>query len=290
MMNDPNEDVVFLSGKIHVQFLESLNKIYNKFSPTTTIICFDRKSWRVEYTKSDKAITEKVYKAHRRQNLTPDEKERHDKFKESILEFEEIIRKHSSIICMSNEDLEADDIIGGVIDCFENEEIIIISSDKDYMQLLIRDNIRLIDPISGKDRRKELRDNYNNDPELFIFEKCIRGDRSDNVQSAYPGVRKTKIREAYVDFFKRTNLMHETWNLAGKQFVVGELFAENEQLMNLLLQPDHIRYKILNTVLNGLETQGKYNHFEFLKFLGSHGLKEISKSIERFIPMLSSKN
>ena len=28
------------------------------------------------------------------------------------------------------------------------------------------------------------------DPEWLLFEKCMRGDTSDNVFSAYPGVRK----------------------------------------------------------------------------------------------------
>ena len=32
------------------------------------------------------------------------------------------------------------------------------------------------------------------DPEWLLFEKCIRGDSSDNVFTAFPKVRKTKIK------------------------------------------------------------------------------------------------
>ncbi len=37
------------------------------------------------------------------------------------------------------------------------------------------------------------------DPEWLLFEKCMRGDSSDNVFSAFPKVRTTKLKDAFQD-------------------------------------------------------------------------------------------
>ena len=59
------------------------------------------------------------------------------------------------------------------------------------------------------------------DPEFALFEKCVRGDSSDNVFSAYPGARlkgtknKTGIMEAFEDRhtggYNYNNFMLQRW-------------------------------------------------------------------------------
>jgi hypothetical protein len=123
-----------------------------------------------------------------------------------------------------------------------------------------------------------------------MFAKCLRGDKGDFVQSAYPGIRRTRINKAFYDSYEKTNILNNTWEdgLLNKTFNVGELMKENNLLMNLREQPKDIRIKIFNTILEEMENTGKFNYFSFLKFLGDHQLNRISKQLENFIPLLDS--
>ncbi|MNR13426.1 DNA polymerase I [compost metagenome] len=187
---------------------------------------------------------------------------------------------------LARDGLEADDLMAGVAQLFhETHDIIIISADKDLMQLLRYPSVVLIDPATGKPRTLV---DHKMDADLFMFVKCIRGDAGDNVQSAFPRVRMTRIMEAYTDPYARANLMEETWtDETGRELKVKDLFAENELLMDLSKQPQEIRDSIEDGVLEGFENKGTFNHFHFLRFCGKFGLVNISNSLENFVKMLT---
>jgi len=277
------------SGLAHHTALLTLQKYFKQFKPRKKVVMvFDRASWRKEYT-ADAAVcvSGKLYKGNRRQNMTPSEKDRYQKFLNHVSEFENLMRTHTSIICLGEEGLEADDLIAGFAQVFNDEELVIVSSDKDFIQLLQYENIQLIDPMTGKDRRKDEK-NWNGDAKYFIFEKCLRGDDGDNVQSAYPRVRATKIKKAYEDSFEFLNLMNETWvNSDGKEFIVKDLYEENKILMDLSYQPECVKRKIYQTIENSMENTGKFSYFHFMRFLGQFELKKIAEQIDTFIPMIS---
>lgn len=269
----------------HSTFMH-LNKYFKQYKPDKIIMVFDRGNWRKEYTKSEKCYSKRVYKAHRKEVMVPKVKAIYPKFLSFVNDFEQLVREHTSMVCLAADGLEADDLIGGLTQVLPEagHELIIISGDKDFIQLLRNDQIRLIDPATGKERTCE-------DPDYFIFEKCIRGDRGDNVQSAYPGIRTTRIKEAYEDPFKLTNLMNEEWSLEeddGKQtFKVKKLFEENKHLMDLTAQPEDIRDKIFDTIAHEIVHPGKYSHFHFLRFLGKYQLNKLADQLEQFLPLLS---
>ena len=81
--------------------------------------------------------------------------------------------------------------------------------------------------------------------------------------------------------------MHETWSNAEREFVVRDLYEENQLLMDLRQQPDGVREIITDTIKREMEDPGKYSHFHFLKFLGKYELRKITESIDNFVPMLS---
>jgi len=256
-------------------------------------MAFDRSSWRKAYTLDELCISGKPYKGNRRQNMTPAEKEMLAKFVKHLNDFEDMMTKQTSVVCLAADGLEADDLVAGIVELYPDDEVIIVSADKDFVQLLRGENVKLIDPASGKDRRELLNEEYGGDVDYFMFEKCIRGDTGDNVQSAFPGVRKTRIKKAYNDSFERVNLMNETWSIGAKgtddlkEYIVKELYEENQLLMDLTEQPDPIKDRIRLTIKTAFENPGEYSHFHFLKFLGKYELKNISKSIDNFVRMLS---
>jgi hypothetical protein len=282
------EDDITIAGLATHSALLTLNKYYRQHKPHKIVMAFDRSSWRKEYTASPDCLSKKPYKGNRRQGMTPRQKVKYEQFCKHLSEFEVIMRDHTSIITLANDGLEADDLVAGFVQVTSLEpdnHVTIISADQDYIQLLGYPNVTLIDPASGKPRTLE---EWNNDPEYFLFEKCLRGDPGDNVQAALPRVRSTTIKKAYTDAFERANMMNETWKAPdGTEFVVKKLFAENQLLMDLRCQPEDIQTKIVVTILTAMKNPGVFSYFHFMKFLGRYELKKVAESADQFVNLLS---
>lgn len=276
------EDVISLS--FHSSLM-TLNKYHKKYKPTQTVFVFDRPNWRKYYTQHEDCYSGKLYKGQRRQNMTQKEQARYEKFLEFVSDFEALIRDHTGITCLAGDMLEADDLFSGIVEVYApTDEVIIITADKDMTQLLRYPNVRLIDPATGNQRTLE---EWDNNADFFLFNKQLRGDIGDNVQSAYPRIRTTRIKECFEDPFKRVNLMNETWtDQTGRELVVGKLFEENELLMNLSKQPPCVRRRIFEVIEHGMENSGQFSYFHFMKVLGKYQLKNVAKQLESFIPLL----
>jgi len=265
--------------------LNTVNKYYKKYRPDQVAVTFEGgQNWRKDYTKSDACKSKKVYKANRVKDdsMIP--------FFELIKGFEDLVRTHTSIVCLSHPKLEGDDLFSGYVQRFSEagDEVIGISGDRDFVQLKKYKNFKLINPDDGKERECD-------DPLFFMFEKCFRGDAGDNVMSAYPRVRKTKLEAALKDEYALTTIMNETWDFTDPEsgevttYRVGDLFEENQLLMDLDCQPPEIRQLIKETLDHELVHHGKFSNFHFQKFCGKYGLKQIAESSTNFVDMFSGK-
>jgi hypothetical protein len=282
-----SEDELTIAGLAQHQALLTLNKYYREHKPDKIVMAFDRKAWRIDYTLSEQCISGKKYKGNRRKDMTDKERSKYEAFLEHLGQFEELMKVHTSVICLAADGLEADDLVAGFVQKYASEEneIIAVSTDKDYIQILKNINTKLIDPASNKERTLE---EWDGDADLFMFEKCIRGDAGDNVQSAYPRVRKTRIMKAWEDPLERVNMMEETWtNQDGKTMLVKELFKENEMLMDLSKQPQEWRDLMDKVIDENMENPGKFSLFEFMKFLGKFQMKKVADNVGTFSEMLS---
>ena len=96
-------------------------------------------------------------------------------------------------------------------------------------------------------------------PQFMLFEKCMRGDTSDNVFSAYPGVRvkgtknKVGLIEAFADKdtkgYNWNNMMLQRWvDHNGDEHRVLDDYQRNVTLCDLTAQPAEIREIINNTI------------------------------------------
>lgn len=156
---------------------------------------------------------------------------------------------------------EADDLIA--IWCQKsNVENVILSSDKDFIQLLTSPNVTLYSPTQDTFRTTP-------DAGFSLFVKCIRGDAGDNVRSAYPRVRESVLKRAWDDDLEMLNLV-ETVRPDGVR--VYDALSLNIQLIDLSAQPDQLRRGIESMFLSG--KSGKYNYVAALRFFSDHGLKE----------------
>lgn len=287
-----------LAGLATHSALVMLNKYYKQFRPDKVVMAFDRSSWRKEYTASKQCISQKAYKGNRRKDMTPTQQAKYKMFINHMNEFEALIDQHTTIITLMEDDLEADDLIGGFcqLHASEDDEVIVISTDTDLLQFLRYPSVKIISPAT--DKQQVLAD-YDGDPELYVFTKCLRGDPTDNIQSAYPGLRSTRIKKAYEDPFERVQLMKETWTgpitvmeegvpvIKKVEFKVEELFEENQMLIDLEKQPEEIRQLIELSVKAAMKRERQFSMFFILKFIGKYKLVKIKESLDQYIPMLS---
>jgi 5'-3' exonuclease len=287
-----------LAGLATHSALVMLNKYFKQHKPDKVVMAFDRSSWRKQYTSSEECVSKKAYKGNRRKDMTPAQQIKYKKFTDHMNEFEALIDQHTTIITLFEQDLEADDLIAGFCQKLKDsdDQVVVISSDSDLLQLLRYPNVTIVSPATDK---LQVLAEYNHDPELYVFTKCLRGDSTDNVQSAYPGVRSTRILKAYTDPFERVQLMKETWDglvtvvedgepvQKPVTFRVEKLFEENQKLIDLEKQPDDIRELLEASINASLARKRQFSMFFILKFIGKYKLIKIKESLDQYIPMLS---
>lgn len=145
---------------------------------------------------------------------------------------------------------EADDIIGSIV-LNNNRKNIIISTDKDFLQLC-GDNLICMDPIKKEEMKYP-------DPEMWLVKECLKGQRKDNIWNVktpldYPeGKRKPGLGDKAVEKILTEGL--DTWldkNKARKRFEM------NKNLIDLRRIPGVLRKKILT----------QYNEYQYPPFDG----------------------
>jgi hypothetical protein len=276
--------------------MNSVKKCWEKFKADHVIFCFEGRSWRKDFYPK--------YKQNRKETrdaMTPAEQEADKIFWETFDEFKTFVETKSNCTTLRHPELEADDLIAGWIQSHPNDNHVIVSSDSDFYQLL-SDNVSQYNGITDTlitingfyddkdnhiiDKKTKLPKAAPN-PEWLLFEKCMRGDSSDNVFSAFPKVRTTKLKEAFDDRknqgFIWNNMMLSRWvDHDGKERVVRDEFAVNEQLIDLTMQPDNVKINIADTITNATNTPKSVGNVgvHLLKFCAKHELVRIRDNVK----------
>lgn len=163
---------------------------------------------------------------------------------------------------------EADDIIG--VWCQESEyDNIILSTDKDFIQLIDSRN-RLYSPVAKCWRETD-------DAAFDLFVKCVRGDRGDNIRSAYPRVMLKRLRKSWDDKLEMLNLLETV--LPGRTEKVGDHLLRNVELIDLSSQPSSVRLNIIQVIQN--YQNSVYSQLKTLRFMGDVGIKD--PKLTRFV-------
>ena len=276
--------------------MNSVKKCWERFKADHVIFCFEGRSWRKDVYGP--------YKANRKESrdaLTPAEQEADKIFWETFDEFKNFVTDKTNCTVLQHGQLEADDLIAGWTQAHPDDKHIIVSSDSDFYQLL-NENISQYNGITDTHiTDKGYFDEHGNDiidkktkepkappdPAWLLFEKCIRGDSSDNVFSAFPKVRKTKMQEAFKDRnnqgFIWNNMMLSRWlDHHGKERIVKDEYAINQQLIDLTRQPDHIKEIIFDTISVTTKSPKQVANvgIHMLKFCSRHDLVRIRDNVK----------
>jgi len=116
----------------------------------------------------------------------------------------------------------------------------------------------------------------------------MRGDPTDNIFSAFPGVRekgsknKVGLQEAFEDKKRKgynwNNLMLQRWVDHNEvEHRVLDDYERNRVLVDLTAQPDDVKAKIAETIAEGMTVkQQQMIGAQFLKFCGKYNLVKLS--------------
>jgi hypothetical protein len=241
-----------------------VKKFRDSHGPEIVIACDNYNYWRKEYFPN--------YKASRKKNR---EASGHDwaSIFESLNKIKEELKRHSPYKVLDIESVEADDIIGVLaVKYSPQQKIMILSSDKDFVQLQRFNNVEQYSPILKKIISEK-------NPERQLKELIIRGDRNDGIPNILSsddifvsGGRQKPITEAKLSVWM---------NQSPKEFCDEKMYINyirNENLIDLTKIPVIIQEKILNSYEN---SSGKSKQ-EIMNYLISKRLKNLVEIANEF--------
>jgi 5'-3' exonuclease len=282
--------------------LYSLQHCWRKFQAQHVVFALEGRSWRREAYQEYKA-TRRVAQALR----TPQEIEEDEYFTHAMNDLIAFLQKRTNVTVLQSHGLEADDLIAAWTQRFPNHQHVIISADSDFQQL-IAPNVKLFNGVKNEtwtvdgifdDKNRPVIDKKSGkpikiEPEWFLFKKIMRGDSSDNIMSAYPGVRETKLRAAYEDRktkgFDWNAVMQQSWkDHNGQTHRVMDRYYQNMELVDLTAQPEPIKH-LCNQVIDQSLTKPKVNGVGiwFMKFAQTYGLDRLSKNPQQLGEILNA--
>jgi len=289
--------------------LASINQIVRKFNVDHVVVCLEGKSWRKSFYEP--------YKKNRivdTLSQTEAEIEENKMFWQTYEAFTTHMREKTNTSVLRHPEAEADDIIARFVHLHPMDEHFIISSDTDYDQLITERVVRYngitneLITINGflKENGKPVIDKKTKEPKLLedpqyiLFRKCMRGDGTDNVFSAYPGVRekgsknKVGLVDAYADREKQgyqwNNLLLQRWlDHNGVEHRVREDYERNRILIDLTAQPQEIKDKVDTSIREGVRTTTTPQvGIHFMRFCGKYDLTKISEQAETYAKWLNA--
>ena len=282
----------------HIMF-NSINKVWRNQQGSHVVIALEGRSWR-----KDVYPPYKRNRTEARSAKTDREQQEDQQFWDAFSELQEFFLNKTNCTVLQHERCEADDFIARWIHNHPSDEHIIVSSDSDYYQLLAS-NVKQYNGITGElitvegifnDKGNPVIDKKTKepkqigDPEFLLFEKCVRGDSTDNIFSAYPGVRKkgTKNKVGLIEAFEDRNSKGFNWNNFmlqrwvdhnNQEHRVLDDYETNRMLIDLSKQPDDIKQVLDEAIVEQVQkSKVPQVGIHFMKFCGKHRLDNISNN------------
>ena len=229
--------------------LNSIRMFRNQFSKDfgEMVICCDGKdNWR------KKVFPE--YKANRRKNREDDPTDWKTLF-ELLHEMREDLTKYFPYKVMHVDSAEADDIIGVIVRELSEEPTLILSSDKDFIQLQKFDNVKQWSPLQKKF--------IVGDPAESLYDKTIRGDSGDGVPNILSsddtfiteGKRQTPVTKKKMELWRGKNPEDYCTE------VMLRNYHRNKTMVDLGETPNSIRINIRKQFAEQSPVKGKLMNY-----------------------------
>ena len=241
-----------------------LSKFKNQYKPLV-IACDNKNYWRKELFP--------YYKANRKKKQETSEIDWKALFA-SLNKIRDELKTFFPYQIIEVEHCEADDIISFLVHENLNQQILIISGDKDFQQLQYLPHVKQYDPV----RKRFLECN---NPTQFLQEHIIRGDAGDGIPNILSpdnclvvGERQRRVTE------KRITSWLNDHNTILSDSELARNYSRNEQLIDLKLIPDDITTKIRETVKSTpINSSG-----QLMNYFITHRLQQHLQNLQEFIP------
>jgi 5'-3' exonuclease len=215
--------------------LNSIRSTLSKFNPDDFALCWDgglstyRKTLYPEYKKGKKRKSEKIDR---------------EQLYEQMIDLRSLIRL-LGIKQYRRKSVEADDVICQIADQYEGGDIIIVSTDKDFLQLITR-TISVYNPVTGKLWTKKNFaefDGLSFTPDEYLQYHIILGDESDNITGVHR-VGKVTAKNLITEYGTYADALYALEDAAAgdgeklsvhmQQFLTGSaIFERNRKLIDL---------------------------------------------------------
>jgi len=224
------------------------------------VLCYDsRHYWRRDYFPE--------YKHSRRKGREKDSKN-WDNIFGCLNKIKEEIKNNMPYKFLEVYGAEADDIIATL--CSESsDEVMILSGDKDFIQLQKYPNVKQYSPIT-----KKMINGFNADD--YLKEHVLKGDSSDGVpnvlspdNSFVDGIRQKPLSKKKIAAMIEGKFPNDE---------VKRNFQRNKTLIDLGCAPDELRTEILNTYKDAPENSRN----KILNYFIKQRLKTLTESIGEF--------
>jgi len=245
-------------------FLNMLLKIINDEAPDRVVIFFDAKG---------ETFRHEVYKEYK-EGRPPAPEE----FKSQVLIIKELMKRFGYPV-VEIEGVEADDAIASCAHCLgENEEVLVLTADKDMLQL-IKANVKVLRPIKGVSvfktyDEKAFKDEFGFPPSSFPDYLALIGDKVDNIPGV-PGIGPKRASILIQKYGTLENLFEHLDELPEKiASVLGDKKEELFRWRELIRLRD-----TLNIDPKIFEHNGRRDGEALIKMFNKLGFKQIPERL-----------
>lgn len=253
-------------GLVRHMVLNSIRNNVKKFREYGEVIiaCDNKHYWRREVFPN--------YKANRKKAR---ESSGHDwtSIFECLNKVREELKKYSPYKVIDVDGAEADDIIGVLARKYAaHEKVLIISSDKDFVQLQSLSNVEQYSPTLKKFIRSD-------NPKSQLKELIITGDKGDGIPNILSsdnciveGVRQKSITKIRLE-----EMMNKNLSVDGSEEVKRN-WSRNQVLIDLTFIPE----KVATGVISRYEEVKPATKQQFMNYMITNRLKNLLEVIDEF--------
>jgi len=190
------------------------------------------------------------------------------------------LKENFPYVVLQTSGAEADDIIGAICNKYgktlrtpETENILILSSDKDFMQLQRYVNVEQFSPMAKKFIKPEC------NAKMFLLEHIIRGDRGDGIPNILSS-DDTFVTEARQRPINKKKL--NIWlDQDPEEFCNTDMlrnFSRNSMLIDLTKIPQTLQSQIIEQ----FESTEKRDRSKLFNYFMKHKMKQLMEHLQEF--------
>lgn len=238
---------------------------FNKEFGELVICADDRNYWRRQMFP--------YYKAARKKSREDSEMDWSAIFN-SLNKIREELKEFFPYKVIQIETAEADDIIGAIVhlegrELNIGEPILILSGDKDYVQLHKYANVKQYDPTRKRWIRHE-------NPDEFLYEHILKGDASDGVPNVLSADNCFVVNTRQKPVTKKRIA---EWRIPeNRNEEVQRNFKRNEMLIDLSMIPEDIK----NQAIDKYNSDDVNDRSQLLNYFIKNRLRHLMENIQEF--------